>query len=146
MYQQNFNELVDNVNNTEIKLSKIIVSDSAYLKKMLNEVSKNSAQASTSLSSLPVSINGIDETIKFINQVSGYTQSLANKLEKGESLTDAEVQTLKDNTLIQYFCSAFFNQEYYSGVRYNDPAFNIKWPPCENLIMNERDKNYALWQ
>ena len=96
MYQQNFNELVDNVNNTEIKLSKIIVSDSAYLKKMLNEVSKNSAQASTSLSSLPVSINGIDETIKFINQVSGYTQSLANKLEKGKSLTQAEVQTLKD--------------------------------------------------
>ena len=96
MYQQNFNELVDNVNNTEIKLSKIIVSDSAYLKKMLNEVSKNSAQAATALSALPVSINGIDETIKFINQVSGYTQSLANKLEKGEGLTNAEIQTLKD--------------------------------------------------
>ncbi len=97
IYQKNFNELVDNVNNSEIKLSKVLVSDyNSYAKKMLNEISKNTSMASNNLSSLPVSINGIDETIKFINQVSGYTQSLANKMEKGESLSEEDITTLTE--------------------------------------------------
>ncbi|MBW5409523.1 dTDP-4-dehydrorhamnose 3,5-epimerase, partial [Brachyspira hampsonii] len=25
--------------------------------------------------------------------------------------------------------------------RWDDPAFNIKWPECENRIMSEKDKN-----
>lgn len=97
IYQRNFNELVDNVNNSEIKLSKVVVSNyNSYSKKLLNEISKNTSQAATNLSALPVSINGIDNTIKFINQVSGYSQTLANKLDKGEQLTNAEKQTLQD--------------------------------------------------
>ena len=97
IYQKNFNELVDNVNNSEIKLSKVLASDyNSYAKKMLNEISKNTNSASNNLSSLPVSINGIDDTIKFINQVSGYTQSLANKLEKGEQLSSEDIQTLSE--------------------------------------------------
>ena len=97
IYQKNFNELVDNVNNSEIKLSKVLASDyNSYAKKMLNEISKNTSMASNNLSSLPVSINGIDETIKFINQVSGYTQSLANKMEKGESLSNEDIKTLTE--------------------------------------------------
>ena len=97
IYQKNFNELVDNVNNSDIKLSKVLASDyNSYAKKMLNEISKNTAEASTNLSALPVSINGIDDTIKFINQVSGYTQSLAEKLEEGEELSDKDIKTLQE--------------------------------------------------
>ncbi len=96
IYQRNFNELVDNVNNSDIKLSKVLASDyNSYAKKMLNEISKNTAEASTNLSALPVSINGIDDTIKFINQVSGYTQSLAEKLEEGEELSQTDIDTLQ---------------------------------------------------
>lgn len=96
IYQRNFNELVDNVNNSQVKLSKVCVSDyDMYAKKMLNEISKNTTCAAINLSALPVSINGIDDTIKFVNQVSGYTQTLANKLDKGQSLTMAEISTLE---------------------------------------------------
>ena len=96
VYQKNFSELVDNVNNVEVKLSKVCASDyNSYAKKMLNEISKNASMASTNLASLPVSINGIDETIKFINQVSGFTDAMANKLEKGDNLSITEIETLE---------------------------------------------------
>ena len=42
IYQRNFNELVDNVNNTDIKLSKVLASDyNSYAQKMLSELCKN---------------------------------------------------------------------------------------------------------
>ena len=36
--------------------------------------------------------------------------------------------TLKDNTIIHYYMGDYFNPETYSGIRYNDPFFSIKWP------------------
>lgn len=55
-------------------------------------------------------------------------------------------QTLKDNSTVYYQLGEFFMSEYYSGVRWNDPAFGIKWPKCEYRIINERDNNYELWK
>lgn len=97
VYQRNFYDLVDNVNNAEIKLSKVLASDyDSYCKKMLKEISKNANSASYNLSNLPVSLDGLDETKHFINQVSGYTDSLLEKLDKGKELTMAEKDTLVD--------------------------------------------------
>lgn len=97
VYQRNFYDLVDNVNNAEVKLGKVLASDyDSYAEKMLSEISKNANSASYNLSNLPISLNGIDETKKFINQVGGYTDSLANKLDKGIKLTQAEIDTLED--------------------------------------------------
>jgi dTDP-4-dehydrorhamnose 3,5-epimerase len=36
--------------------------------------------------------------------------------------------TLKDNTEVSYFVTAFYTPEADTGIRYNDPAFNILWP------------------
>ena len=95
VYQRNFYDLVDNVNNAEVKLSKVLASDyDSYTKKMLGEISKNASSASYNLSNLPISLNGLDETKKFINQVSGYVDSLADKLDKGQNLTEAEKDEL----------------------------------------------------
>ena len=55
-------------------------------------------------------------------------------------------QTLVDDTTVYYQLGEFFMPEYYSGVRWNDPAFGIVWPECANRLINERDANYALWQ
>ena len=54
--------------------------------------------------------------------------------------------TIEENSIVYYQLGEFFMPEYYSGVRYNDPAFNIIWPKCDRLIINERDKNYELWK
>ena len=53
-------------------------------------------------------------------------------------------QTLKDNTVVYYQLGEFFMPDYYAGVRWDDPKLNIKWPECENRIINERDLNYEL--
>jgi dTDP-4-dehydrorhamnose 3,5-epimerase len=37
-------------------------------------------------------------------------------------------QSLEDNTEIYYMASAFFSPEAARGVRYDDPAFGIRWP------------------
>ena len=55
-------------------------------------------------------------------------------------------QVLKDNTTVYYQLGEFFMPEYYSGVRWDDPAFKIEWPACEKRIINERDLNYDLWK
>lgn len=55
-------------------------------------------------------------------------------------------QTLVDDTTVFYQLGEFFMPEYYSGVRWNDPAFGIVWPECANRLINERDANYALWE
>ena len=55
-------------------------------------------------------------------------------------------QTLVDDTTVYYQLGEFFMPEYYSGVRWNDPAFGIVWPECATRLINERDANYALWE
>jgi predicted PurR-regulated permease PerM len=75
IYQKNIYELVDNVNNTEIKLSKTLSSnDDVFRAKMLREVSYNTDMAQSNLNNLPYTINGVNESIAFVNQVSGYTE------------------------------------------------------------------------
>lgn len=50
-------------------------------------------------------------------------------------------QTLADNTEVFYQMSDFFAADCARGLRWNDPAFGIKWPPGER-ILNERDRSY----
>ncbi len=78
IYQRSFYDLVENVNNIEIKLGKLInSSDSDYRKKMLTEIHENANSAQNNLSLLPIPINGLSDTYSFINQLSGYTQTLS---------------------------------------------------------------------
>ena len=96
VYQKNFYELVDEVNNAETKLNKILVSNSnEYRAKLLKEVSKNANEAQTRLNMLPYSINGLSDTITFVNKLSGYTETLAQNLDNGKSLSNDNVATLE---------------------------------------------------
>ena len=49
--------------------------------------------------------------------------------------------TLEDRTEVFYQMSAFYNAESARGVRWNDPAFGIRWP-SEVRVISERDRNY----
>ena len=48
-------------------------------------------------------------------------------------------QTLEDDTEIFYQMSEFYSPQHQTGVRYDDPAFRIRWP-LANPIMNDRDR------
>ncbi len=50
-------------------------------------------------------------------------------------------QTLADNTEIFYQMSQFYSPDHSAGIRWNDPAFGIKWPNDTRIIL-ERDMNY----
>ena len=50
-------------------------------------------------------------------------------------------QTLEDDTEVFYQISEFYSPEHSRGVRWNDPAFGIAWPPDE-WTMSERDRSY----
>lgn len=49
--------------------------------------------------------------------------------------------TLKDNTEINYLVTQFYTPEADSGVRFDDPAFNIEWP-ITPVSVSEKDKNH----
>jgi dTDP-4-dehydrorhamnose 3,5-epimerase len=50
-------------------------------------------------------------------------------------------QTLLDNTEVFYQMSQPYAAQCARGVRWNDPAFGIEWPPAERTIL-ERDRDY----
>jgi dTDP-4-dehydrorhamnose 3,5-epimerase len=51
-------------------------------------------------------------------------------------------QTLADATEVSYQMSEFYEPAYARGVRWDDPAFGIEWPPVGERIINERDRTY----
>ena len=51
-------------------------------------------------------------------------------------------QTLEDNTEVAYQMSEFYHPESARGVRWNDRAFGIPWPPTGHRIIAERDETY----
>jgi dTDP-4-dehydrorhamnose 3,5-epimerase len=56
-------------------------------------------------------------------------------------------QTLTDNTIVNYLCSALYKPEANGGLRHDDPKFGIKWP-LENKIISEKDRawpDFSTW-
>jgi len=52
--------------------------------------------------------------------------------------------TLTDNTLIQYRIDKAFETASQTGIRWNDPAWNIKWPLAP-LVISDRDSSFPDW-
>ncbi len=50
-------------------------------------------------------------------------------------------QTLEDRTEVFYQISEFYMPESARGVRWDDPAFQIEWPPDDRII-TQRDRSY----
>lgn len=50
--------------------------------------------------------------------------------------------TLTDDSEIAYLVSAFYSPGKEGGIRWNDPAFGIKWP-TDKPLLSGKDANYA---
>jgi dTDP-4-dehydrorhamnose 3,5-epimerase len=50
-------------------------------------------------------------------------------------------QTLADNTGVFYQMSQFYSPAHGRGIRWDDPAFGIKWP-LKNPVISEKDRSY----
>ena len=51
-------------------------------------------------------------------------------------------QTLDDGAEVFYMISDPYVPDAASGVRWDDPAFGIDWPPTESRVINERDRSW----
>ena len=95
VYQKNMYDLVESVNNVETKLSKVLASNSpTYQKKMLSEIASNSELAQNAIAGLPISRNSLSESVQFINQLGGYSQTLADSLVQGKALKESDLETI----------------------------------------------------
>ena len=51
-------------------------------------------------------------------------------------------QTLADDTETSYLMSTAYEPSAGRGVRWDDPAFGIEWPPVEERTLNDRDRSW----
>lgn len=95
VYQRAFFELTSNVNDLEIKLSKLMISNSnTQVQKNLNALSKQTDNTQSNLSQLPASHNTINKTMRFVNQLGDYSAYLSNKVAAGGSLSEENYEVI----------------------------------------------------
>jgi dTDP-4-dehydrorhamnose 3,5-epimerase len=51
-------------------------------------------------------------------------------------------QTLEDDAEVLYQMSHHYVPDSACGVRWDDPAFGIDWPPAEERVISERDRSW----
>jgi len=97
VYQRNFYELLSDVNDIEVTLSKSLVSnDSVQQQKLFYKLYEQCNLAQNNLSRLPINHTSINQTTRFVNQMGGFSYYLFDKLNNGESISEADYQSLQD--------------------------------------------------
>lgn len=96
-YNLAFYELVDYVQNVETYLAKSLISSTPeHGAETLTNVWREANLAQAYLAQLPIGSQEMENTEKFLNQVSDYSYSLSRKNIYNESLSDEDLKNLKD--------------------------------------------------
>ena len=96
-YNMAFYEVVEYVQNVKTYLAKSMISKSAeHGAEMLTHVWREANLAQAYLGMLPIESQELENTEKFLNQVSEYTYSLSRKNIEGEGLTDDDISKIKE--------------------------------------------------
>lgn len=94
-YQRSYYEFAESVNNLDLNLSKLSLSEGAEEEqRLLVDVIVESEIAQSDLSSLPLEEENKYNLSKFINQVGDYSKYLNNKLIEGKSISEEERENL----------------------------------------------------
>ncbi len=94
--ERSFYDLVGYVDNLDVNLSKLIVSnDDEHKQKLLNDIRVESSLATSSISMLALHDEEKFYTTKFINQVGDFAKYLENKLIDGKEITKEDKTTLQ---------------------------------------------------
>lgn len=96
-YNMAFYELVDYVQNVETYLAKSLISSSnEHGAETLTHLWREANLAQSYLAMLPIESQELENTEKFLNQVSDYSYSLSRKNIYNEDLTEEDLKNLKD--------------------------------------------------
>lgn len=94
-YNMAFCQLIDNVQDVEIYLAKSIISNSPESgTETLTYVWREANMAQTYLSMLPINSSELENTARFLNQVSDYSYSLSRKTIDNQSLSQSDLDNL----------------------------------------------------
>jgi len=96
-YNMAFYEVVEYVQNLKTYLAKSMVSKSAeHGAEMLTHVWREANLAQAYLGMLPIESQELENTERYLNQVSEYSYSLSRKNIEGEGLTDDDINKIKE--------------------------------------------------
>ena len=96
-YNMAFYEVVDYVQNVKTYLAKSMISKSAeHGAEMLTHVWREANLAQAYLGMLPIESQELENTEKYLNQVSEYSYSLSRKNIEGQNLTDEDIGKIKE--------------------------------------------------
>ena len=96
-YSRSFYDLIDCVDNIEVNLSKLTVSnDNDNKQKILSDVIVEASIAENDLASLPLEDGAKNSTMKYMNQIADFSKYLNNKLIEGHSFNESDIATLKE--------------------------------------------------
>ena len=96
-YNMAFYQVVENVQNVKTYLAKAMISKSAeHGAEMLTHVWREANLAQAYLGMLPIESQELENTEKYLNQVSEYSYSLSRKNIDGEGLTDDDMNKIKE--------------------------------------------------
>ncbi len=139
-YNMAFYELVDYVQNIEIYLVKSLISTTPeHGIETFTHIWREANLAQSYLARLPISSNELENTEKFLNQVSEYSYTLSQKNINGESLSEEDLNNLEELHGYSEELEKILNQlsnELNSG--------NIKWGELENkgsIVFSENTNN-----
>lgn len=146
VYQQNFYELVDNVNNIESNLSKLSIATTPKMQNdYLTKISTLASNAQDNISVLPIEHNSINDTITYLNKLGGYTSTLQKSLVNQKTITldqQDQIENLLDTSKIVKTelnkLSVMISSDNYSIVdNLTDPnkqnsRFNDEWSSFNN--------------
>ncbi len=96
-YNMSFFELVDYVQNVETYLAKALISTTPeHGAETLTNVWREASIAQSCLSQLPIDSHELENTSRFLNQVSDYSYSLSRKNIAGQSLSEEDLKNIKE--------------------------------------------------
>lgn len=94
-YNNAFYQLIEYINNAEKLLAKATISySSENATRTLTNISKETVLAQSYLARLPIETQELENTQKFLNQLSDYCYSVSSKTIKGEKLSDEDLKNL----------------------------------------------------
>ena len=94
-YNNAFYQLVEYINQTEVLLAKSTITNSSkHSAETLTNIWRDSTLAESYLARLPIGTQELETTQKFLNQLSDYSYSLANKAISGNDLSQEDLDNL----------------------------------------------------
>ena len=123
IYEQNFFDLMDNMSNLSVRLSKLMVSTGEDSEKYLIEVVRQSDATANHLAELPVAEQTILNTMKYVNQLGDFCGVLQRKLAGGGELSEGDIDSIEqlyDTNVALYQEMRMLYDKIVAGYRFTD--------------------------